>query len=234
MNYADVDDTTEEKSKTDYSHLTQSLIIGTTSFTRQFDERELAKLASHGIKLGEGNKSNYLNLNLGNIVFTPKQDITVNTHEGQIYIAAGASALVMENGHDVAIFNLTQSKPRQVRVAVDGRDGASPPGREFVLEAGQMVVLSRQDTKDFEKLSGEFKAIGYRDTKEYDINDNIKAFVADFSIPSAFMKVAPLKSMLKSNDKSEQALLQELIKTAVMLNDFSRGAGPFKNGEMAR
>ena len=228
--FANLDETASETSKLDYSKAEgDELIHGIRTSASQFDSREIGKLTRQGVKFGPDSKSNYCNIDVGNVIFSPKQDIVVGTHEAPIYIASGATVFVMENGHDVAIFDLNQNKPREVSVVLGNK--------RFTLEPGHMLVLSRQSTRKFDELAGEFKAIGYRNTKGYDIN-NIKAFVGEFSIPSAFTKVVPLKDMLTSNDQADQSTLQRIIKSAVILNDFgqasSSGNSPFRSGDMCR
>jgi hypothetical protein len=227
--YANLDQAIKPFGKEDISNgNADTLIHGVKTSASQFDSKEINRLSKSGVKLGSDTKDNFCNVDVGNIVFSPKEDILVGTHEAPIRIASGATVFVMENGHDVAIFDLDQNGPKQVSVQFDKQ--------KFTLEPGRMLLLSRQSTKDFDHVVGEFKAIGYRNPKGYDIN-GIKVFEAEFSIPSVFTKVRPLKDLLTSGDKADQLSLQRIMKTAVILNEFGAGKSgnsPFRNGDMGR
>ena len=80
--------------------------------------------------------NNHLNIDRGNVLVSPHKDIVVGTHEGNISIASGATAFVMESGHDVVIYDLDQSMPKQISVMVGNH--------KVVMEPGQMLVLTRQ------------------------------------------------------------------------------------------
>lgn len=155
-------------------------------------------------------QSNYFNLGSGNILITPEKDIVIGTQEGTVSIASGATIFVMESGMDTVIYDLYQARPKQVCVLVNKH--------KLVMEPGCMLVLTKQKTKNFEDLAVNCHSISYRRAQEIDLQENnINAFVANFSIFSALVRIQPLKELIDSKDKRDQVLLHKLLKSAAML-----------------
>ena len=203
-----------------------AMIDGARTFAGTFESQEMARLSKEGIKLANNSGNNYLNLDKGNVFFHPDKSIVVGTHEGEVYIAANACVFVMESGNDVAVYDLHQSRPGQVTV-ISGK-------KKLTLEPGRMLVLTRQNTRDFEEVKGDFRRIGYRRSSELDIDQSVKAFAADFSIPSAVNMIRPIKTMLKSDQAQEQTAISRILKSSVILSDLTDAAGPFSNGDLGR
>jgi hypothetical protein len=208
------------------SELGENLIPGVRTFASRFESEEVERLMKEGIKFAANTGNNYFNLDKGNVVFSPDKDIVVGTHEGNVYIAAGTSVFVMETGHDVAVYDLFQSRPGQVSI-VSGQ-------KKLSLEPGRVVVLTRQDTDDFDEIQGSCRRIGYRRPTMTDVDKSIKAFAAEFSIPSALNIVVPLKRMLTSDERRDQTAIAKILKSSVLLEDLNGVAGPFTNGDMDR
>lgn len=130
---------------------------------------------------------------------------------------------IMENGNDVDIYDLHQSKLDAVKV-VSGK-------KLIALNPGRLLVLSRQQTRDFDKVSGQMRCIGYRNAREEDINDDIKAFAMDFSIPSALTMVIPLQRMMTADSGSAQKAIDKVLRDSALLMELTASAGPFKSGQ---
>ncbi|MDR3615253.1 MAG: hypothetical protein P4L53_16970 [Candidatus Obscuribacterales bacterium] len=225
-NFANIDQmvnpVAEEKDKS----LTSDLIEGSKTFRDEFADDEKARLNQEHVLIGSNTQKNFFNLDKGNVVFNPSKDIVVQTHEGEIYIAAGSNVFVMENGHDVVIYNLHDGKRNAVSII--------SAKKKMTLEPGRMLVLSRQDTRDFEKITAGFHGIGYRNIKEVDLDSSIKAFYGDFSIPSALTLVVPLKKMFASSEPADRAAVDRILKTSVILSNFIPSNSPFNGGMPAR
>ncbi|HIA54971.1 MAG TPA: hypothetical protein EYN91_23295 [Candidatus Melainabacteria bacterium] len=146
--------------------------------------------------------------------------MVVGTHEGNVHIPAGAIAFIMENGNDVAIFDFHQTNTKSIRV-VSG-------GKLITLDPGRMVLLSREKTDNFEEIAHHCRCIGYRHAKTEQLNDSIRAFAMDFSIPSALNAVMPFKQMLASSVPQEKKVIEKLMMDAVLLQESTAFRGPFK------
>jgi hypothetical protein len=225
-NYANIDQmvnpVVEEKNK----GLVSGLIEGSKTFKDEFADDEKARLNQEHVLIGSNTQKNFFNLDKGNVVFNPSKDIVVQTHEGQVYIAADSSVFVMENGHDVVFYNLHDGKRNAVTII--------SAKKKLTLEPGRMLVLSRQDTRDFEKITAGFHGIGYRNIKEVDLDSSIRAFYGDFSIPSALTLVVPLKKMFASSDAADRTAVDRILKTSVILSNFVPTNSPFNGGMPAR
>jgi hypothetical protein len=221
-NFANIDQmvnpVVEEKNKS----LASTLIEGSKTFRDEFADDEKSRLNLEHVLIGSNTQKNFFNLDKGNVVFNPSKDIVVQTHEGEVYIAAGSSVFVMENGHDVVFYNLHDGKHNAVTII--------SAKKKLTLEPGRMLVLSRQDTRDFEKITAGFHGIGYRNIKEVDLDSSIKAFYGDFSIPSALTLVVPLKKMFASSDPADRTVVDRILKTSVMLTNFTPSNSPFNGG----
>jgi fibronectin-binding autotransporter adhesin len=203
-----------------------NLINASKSYVHLFDASEISRLQNEGVRISENTSGKIFNLGMGNIIFAPQKDIVVNTKEGQVFIAGGAAALVMETGNDVMVYDLHQGSAKQVRLLV-GTKGVE-------MSPGQFVALTRKDVSEFGKLDARFHVIGYRSPKVHDIENGVKAFVGDFSIPSAMTTVLPLKKMFTSSDKHDRDIINKIMQTSVMLGGLLANAPPFQNGDPAR
>lgn len=198
-----------------------NFITGSKTFSHQFDQNgpETARLIKEGVVLASNSSGNYLNLDKGNVVFAPSQDIVVGTHEGAVHIPKGAIVLIMETGADVAIANLHQTNTKDVKIVSGGKLLSLCPGRA--------MLLSREDTEDFEDVSHPFQLIGYRKPDVKKLDGNITAFKMEFSIPSAMSKMQPLRQMLNSSNAAEKKAVRNILMNAIMLQEKTIYRGPF-------
>ncbi len=226
FNYTNLDQSPLFPDDVDYKNESTALIKGAKTYEHEFAAAEQSRLQSEGVLIASNTAHNYFNLDKGNVLFNPRQNIVVGTHEGNVYIGPGSHVLVMETGHDVMIYNLHDDAPERVSIVA--------ANKKLVLEPGRVLVLSRQNTRDFESLNTPCHGIGYRNIKEVDLDKSIKAFYGDFSIPSALTMVVPLKKLLSSNDPRDKRTLERIIKTSSMLATFSPQNSPFRNGAMFR
>jgi len=213
--YVSLTDDERRRSKRAARRNKTSTIPGAKSYNHVFTGKETSLLIHDGMKLyGNNGEDNYLNIDKGNVLLSPDKDIVVGTHEGNINIASGAIAFVMESGNDVVVYDLRQSMAKQVSVMVNNH--------RVCLHPGNMMVLTRQQVNDFEDIDAECHMISYRGAEEIAVNDKVvKVFIAEYSIASALVTIEPLRQLIASNDRQDKAALEKIIKGAVMLNDFS-------------
>jgi hypothetical protein len=214
----------------EYRKRLRQFIAGTKTFANEFTADENATLVKNGVTIASANVSNvrinYFNIDKGNVVFNPSHDIVIGTHEGDVHIGGGSHVFVMESGHDVAIYNLHQEGKGKVYV-VSGN-------QRLTIGTAQMIVLSRQSAKDFDGLNGEMKIISYRSVRPVEMQNGVRAFIGEFSIPSAFASVIPLNKMLKSDETKDKVAVDRILKSQVVLTSMMGTGSPFENGQPAR
>jgi hypothetical protein len=170
---------------------------------------------------------NYLNIDKGNVLVAAHRKVVVGTHEGNIHISPGAVVFVMVSGADVVIYDVRQGRPNQVQVVINNH--------KITMHPGHMLVLTRQCTSNFERLNVDCHYVAYRGVREVSLQEkDIKAFLAEFSIPSAFLSVQPLNQLIASNDHQDKALFNRIVKGAAILGDFTGTVQPAQLANMSQ
>jgi hypothetical protein len=201
----------------------QHQIFGSVTYKGTFDQAERDRLAKEGVVMNVDTEGSNFSLERGNLVFAPPTDITVATREGRVYVPGGAIVFIVDTGKDVAIYDLHQTKLDAVKIV--------SAKKLIKLNPGRLLVLTRQQTRDFDRVSGEVRSIGYRHAREEDINEEIKAFAMDFSIPSALTVVAPLQQMLKEQSGVARIAMTNILKSSALLMELTASAGPFRSAD---
>jgi hypothetical protein len=195
-----------------------------TSESGTFDSANLGQMNSAGLKVEQGNTPNFMILNQGSILFQPPADISVQVKEGIVDIPAGAMAFVMETGNDVSVFDMRDGHKAAVRVRVGGKT--------ITMRPGQQVVLSRFLSSDFDQVNPS-RSIAYRNQKTLIANENnVRAYSADFSVPSIMMNVTPLRQMLASDRPADRRAARKLLKNSVVVAQMAPQA-PYKTSAQA-
>ena len=202
-------------------------IEGLTVYACDIGPDELNRLAREGVIIASNSSNNYLNLEQGNIMLNPKKDLIVGTRESNIYIGSGSSVFIMESGNSLVLYDLLQTRPKQVLVTLTVNK------QLIVMEPGRMLVLTRQNLEDFEKLEDNCHSVAYRNVQRVLLdarNDQLKAFLADFSIASALITIRPLQRLTVSNNRQDRLALEKLLKGALIMGDFATTAQPTAEG----
>ena len=192
----------------------ENSVPGTIVYANHFGGDEAIRLATDGVVIGTDSHKNYVSLKSGNILFTPDTAMIIGTPEAKISIGAGATVFIMQSADSLVLYYLRQSqrKPNQLSILADKH--------KLIMQAGHMLVLTRQNTNDFEQLTANCHHVRYANTKMLDWpNESVKAFVADFSIVSALAIIKPLNRLLVSNNKQDRLALQQLVKDSAILGD---------------
>src|SRR5262249_44644859 len=121
-----------------------------------------------GITFGPGTGNNFFNMDVGNALFSPNGPLVVGTHEGNVQMAPGAQAFIMETGHDVAIYNLHDRRTGAVKVVVGNSVVTVPPGKQ--------LVLTKKKDANFDEVNPG-KKIAYRNPKSLDLPGGVKGFI---------------------------------------------------------
>lgn len=198
-------------------HIERHFVKGMAAYAYNFGNNEKEWLANGGVLIGSNSTNNFLDLENGNILLSPVQNIVVSTREGSLYISAGASVFIIESGNDVVIYDLLQTKPNQVFFIVNQH--------KLMIEPGHMLVITKQNTDEFDQLAANCHCVTYRNAKSLNLHDNtVTAFVANFSIASALVTIEPLKQLTISNHKQDQTAFDRLVKSAVILGNIRPSA----------
>lgn len=179
-----------------------------------FSPETLATLEAAGVKFGESSKGNFLDLIKGYVLFLPQKEIKVQTREGLVTVPAGAACWIMETGADVAIFDFHDSQ-RTGPVRVEANN------KPFVLAPGMQVLLTRNSKESFNQLNPANGAIGYRNLRQGDVGNGIKAFICDFAIPHGVNNVEVIRKLLHSKDQTHQKSVNRMLKNALILADLT-------------
>jgi hypothetical protein len=162
----------------------------------------------------ENRDDNVLSLTKGAALYHADHPLTVETALASVQIAKGSVVLMLETGDSLAVYNLYDEHRDDVRVNVKRTS--------IPLAPGQMVNLS--------ELSGSFgkvcqgKGISYRKPALLNTGSNIRAYVADFSMPSALANVPPLQTASKKQGKHS---MSKVFKTAAIVTQIRAKEGPF-------
>lgn len=221
VNQGSVPTAAETLAKAGVTSLAQA-IMATDIETDMFDSQFVADNRSSLMEISaDASRDNFVVLERGNVLFRPRnREIVVQVQEGLIFIGEGCDVLVMETGNDVAVYNLHDTYKGAVRV-VAGR-------REVVLSPGMQLVLTRKQDAKFEDVNPGTQ-IAYRNVRSEEVGEGIKAFAADFSIPSAMTRVQPLRRMLASKKSKDRQVAYQMLKNAVVLAALGSNQGPYKS-----
>ncbi len=165
-----------------------SLIPGTTIYGYNFGSDEAGRLAKDGVFIGNDSKNCYLDLAYGNILLHPEKDMVVCTGLSKIYVGADAMVFIIDSGPDLVVYDLQETRAKQV-VVTTGKC-------KLVMEPGRLLVLTADNSKDFELLNVNCHSIPYKNVQRLNLpGEPLNVFVADFSIASALNTIQPLKHL---------------------------------------
>ncbi len=201
----------EEHNKEEAENIEQeNLIPGTTISAFHFGMNEVRRLAKDGVLISNNSGNNGMELKQGNVLLTPDRDFTVNTEIGKIIIGAGTTAFIMKNGDDMLVYNVIQTKPKQVTVTVYKQ--------KLMIDAGNMLRLTKQQVDNDDKMRTNTPIIAYGNVQTVNLNGEVKAYTANFSIMSALANVQPLKRLSLSTFREDQKMLERALKCAQIQN----------------
>src|SRR5579875_708730 len=159
-----------------------------------------------------------LRLERGNVLFVPDKDMVITAPEATIKLTAGSIVFVLQAGNRLAVYDLHHGTRGGIRVTSGGRSLPLLPGRQ--------LVVARGAASEFASVNPA-RRIAYRNPQETSLPGGVKAFVAEFSIPSAMMAVGPLQALLKSSAQSDRKALGHLLKDSAIFADVTAGSGEF-------
>jgi fibronectin-binding autotransporter adhesin len=160
-------------------------------------------------------------LSSGAVLAAPQSDTKVHTSVGDVSIAADSVVLIMtlRDGKGLAVYNFDDRRKDAVCVSAGGRKISVPPGTSTVIVSDSVST--------FEQINPA-QLITYRYVKERHLNSGLKAFHAEFALPSALVAVKPLKQLITSNHAATKRLGNHLLKTMAILNQLQGGGDNFR------
>jgi hypothetical protein len=191
-------------------------VQGVAIYASTFGGDEAKRLAQEGVFIGPNSGENYIDLQGGNILLNPEKDLIVATQSGKIHVGAGAVVFIIDSIENTVIYDLLQTKPKQVIVTVNKHS--------LLMEPGRMFVLTRQHFSDFEQLPIDCHRVNYRNAQVLKLNNSsepVKVVAADFSITSAMLVIEPLKRITVSGNREDKLTMDKMLKGAVVLGGFS-------------
>ncbi|MBX9688230.1 MAG: hypothetical protein K2X27_16090, partial [Candidatus Obscuribacterales bacterium] len=184
-----------------------------------FNAEEVTALSRQSILTGQSSGNSLLVLDRGTVLLAPRSDVQIKTKEGDVFISAGAVALVIETGNDVALYNLHDGRKDSVKFVSNKKSISLAPGNQ--------LVLTRSGSKTFNDVNPGPK-LGYRNQSKYEFGNGVTAFMAEFPLISLMME---LNRELKPQGKQEQdfaTLRKKMLLTAAALQVATGSHGPFK------
>ena len=165
---------------------------------------EANRLAKDDVFIGKDSRDNYMDLAHGNVVLVPEKDMIVSTHAGDIQIPAGATVFVIESSLGLIVYDLGPPQPKEVAVVLNKY--------KLIMQPGRMLVVTGEEQKDIEGVEAICHLIPYHNAQYLDLRRAaLKAFVADFSVPSALLAIEPLKRLSVSNNSQDKLMLKRLL-----------------------
>lgn len=146
-------------------------------------------------------------LHRGTVMAAPSTDAVINTPLGQIKVGAKSLALVMAFANGLAVYDLDDTRKGAVEVIAGGKS--------ITMSPGQHIFVTNSNVRGFEDVNPA-QMIGYRGITSQDLNNGLKVFSAEFSVPHACNAVKPLKQLLQSNHPHDKKIANHLIKTTAV------------------
>lgn len=162
-------------------------------------------------------KDSLVIFNGNNLLLSPDHNLSVQTNLAQIQIDAGSAVMMVQNGETLGIYALHDDHSGAVTVTLNGQNIEIPIGRQ--------LVLTSNGTANFDEVSP--IKMGYRGLTLSKLG-NLKAFMSEFSLPTALSTTDPLRKLMKSHDKEDQQLAGRLLKTAAAMMIMGRLNQPFQ------
>ncbi|MDZ4832701.1 MAG: hypothetical protein SGJ27_02755 [Candidatus Melainabacteria bacterium] len=165
-------------------------------------------------KAGSGNAvstmkhSECVTMDNGSALFVPSKNMTIVTPKGSVKLAANSVAFVSVDGNQLSVYDINDNHKSSVVVSTGGRDLALSPGRH--------LVVTHDKASNFAEVNP-IESIMHRSVAKHELGAGKRAFVSEFSIPSAVSVVKPLKAMLASSDAEAKKVAARILKTSAVV-----------------
>lgn len=186
-------------------------LFGTSNVEAAFSSDKDFGFTANTSTIGDAHK--VVDLDKGSVLFAPFVDTVVKTPFGDVEIAAKSVALVFSSAHGTAVYNLDDQHRDAVHVKAGEQRMHIAPGRH--------LTITTAGVKDFGQVNA-VESIAYRNIKEQVLENGMKVFSAEYSIPSAIASIKPLKSLCNSQHPEARKLSNHLMKTVASMLQLNR------------
>lgn len=189
------------------------------AYTPIVDNPELTvlNLRSKDAKLTELSK-NHWHLKQGCVFMAVKEETTVDTERGTVFIKPGSAVVIHTDNKDARVYNLLDKERDSVRLLIGGSTAYVGPGHELIFGPEKAI------RKDVEPDSAAYKTLRVEPVP----NTKLSIAVINFSPEDALKHCRVFKQLQKSGDPRNLKLLDKIIKTAAILQYIRRGAPPIQ------
>jgi hypothetical protein len=174
----------------------------------EFDSDTLAKLRKDGVDFHDDSSQNRLHISHGSFGIVARQNLVVQTSQGTIYVDKGSVVYLADTGNTCAVYTFETSLRGHVK-ALAGNTAID-------VATGQHVLLTHDENKQFGELNPA-KDLAHRLVEKARLSNGQTAFTGQFSILSAFSKLAQFKAMLHSENHEIRSTAQQVLKNAVAI-----------------
>jgi hypothetical protein len=151
-------------------------------------------------------------------LIAPSDSGSIKTPLCDVKIAPGAVVLLHVSNNRVSVYVMSDTKEGDVAV--------SSGDHQIALSVGQQVTIDKKGA-----TTGDSKAppgqIALRNVREDDLG-NATVLLSDFSIPAALANGNLYKKLSKSTDPNDQALLDQMMKSAASVHNATAYKGPYR------
>lgn len=163
--------------------------------------------------------SSDITLKEGNVLFVPNTNTVVKTPKGNVHIAAKSIVLISTSPERLAVYDLDDQHKGSVSV----QSGE----HSVVLSPGRHVLVTDHHGAEFAQVNA-IETVAHRNVTST-IKNGTRAHHSEFSIPSAFDTVAPLKAMVRSNHPEARKIAGRMMKTTAVVMHLGREAGQYQH-----
>lgn len=153
----------------------------------------------------------------------PDQSAKVVLTTCEVQCPLGTTAYCVQKQDAAVIHNLNSSSVRGIKVALIG-------GKVVHVAPGRTLIVSTNSNATLDSCVAD-SGFAYRNSRSHFVDNSYKVFMADFSIPSAIMRIPELREKLQSTERRDTNLMKELLKTSLIISEIENGAGNYKTYE---
>lgn len=144
-----------------------------------------------------------------NVLMTPSyRDLRAKVGVSRVFVARGAAAFVVNNGRDICVLALHDSKFGDISVLVGDQ--------EISLRAGEQVLITTTDEADWSKVMP-LPAVTVRNERELSLLDGTHVLTSEYSISSAVSSLRAVRSLSQSENEFERGVFGKILKNAAVL-----------------
>lgn len=156
------------------------------------------------------------------LLMSLERDVFRNTRFGTIEIGKGSLAYSVEDARGLTVYCLESCST--------GIKFTLPNEQKIMIQPGRKILLTNDTKTPFGKLIAR-NHIGFRNLKSKDVGNNLKLYIADFSILSAIATIKPLRRITTERIGQHKQIVDGMLKNAILLADITKADGPFHQRE---